>query len=500
VPVPPDGDLGPAPPARPGHPVAGQRDDEACTILHVDMDAFYASVEVRDRPELRGKPVVVAGLGARGVVLSATYEARAFGVRSAMPVTQARRMCPQAIYIQPRHGLYGEVSREVMAIFRTVTPEVEPLSLDEAFLDVSGALRRLRMAPAEVAGHIREQVRDQQAITCSVGVAPVKFVAKIASARCKPDGLLVVPADGVLDFLHPLPASALWGVGDKAEQALARLGLRTIGDIARIPEQTVQRELGAAAGAHLWALAWGRDERRVVPQREEKSVGAEETFPVDVDDPDVIRRELLRLSDRTAKALRAAGCVARTVTVKLRLASFKTITRSRTLPEPTDVARVIYATACGLWEGSGLDTRARLRLVGVRATGLRPASGAATQLAFDDRPVGWREAERAVDQIVRKFGDGAVRPAALVSGGLPSDARGSGGERASPAPGPPAAPEPGLAAGMASATGGPAAVGPGVAGLAAGAARPASARSGPRPGGAGNDPFHGACGGSYPGK
>lgn len=389
--------------------------DTGCHVLHVDMDAFYASVEVRDRPDLRGKPVVVGGSGTRGVVLSATYEARAFGVRSAMPVTRARRLCPGAVYLQPRHKLYGEVSREVMAIFRAVTPEVEPLSLDEAFLDVSGALRRMRMTPAQVASHIREQVREQQAITCSVGVAPVKFVAKIASARCKPDGLLVVPADGVLDFLHPLPASALWGVGDKAEEVLTRLGLRTIGDIAHIPRETLQRELGAAAGAHLWALAWGRDERQVVPQREEKSVGAEETFPADIDDPDVIRRELLRLSDKTARALRVAGCVAKTVTVKLRLASFKTITRSRTLPDPTDVARVIYGTACALYEGSGLAGR-RLRLVGVRASGLRPATGASTQLAFGDRPVGWREAEQAMDRITRKFGDGAVRPAALVSG------------------------------------------------------------------------------------
>ncbi len=398
----------------------GSRDDSGCTILHVDMDAFYASVEIRDRPELAGKPVVVAGLGARGVVLSATYEARAFGVRSAMPITRARRLCPQAVYIQPRHGLYGAVSREVMAIFRAVTPEVEPLSLDEAFLDVSGSLRRLQMAPAQIAAHIRAQVTEQQAITCSVGVAPVKFVAKIASARCKPDGLLVIPAGAVLDFLHPLPASALWGVGDKAEEILARLGLRTVGDIAHIPRETLVRELGAAAGEHLWALAWGRDERRVIPRREEKSVGAEETFPADVDDTEVIRRELLRLSDRTARALRSAGCVTKTVTVKLRLASFKTITRSRTLPEPTDVARVIYGAACALYEGSGLDSRARLRLVGVRASGLRPVSAAATQLAFGDRPVGWREAEQAMDQIARRFGDSAVRPAKLVGDGRPA--------------------------------------------------------------------------------
>jgi DNA polymerase IV len=409
-------------------------DDSGCHVLHVDMDAFYASVEVRDRPGLRGKPVVVAALGTRGVVLSATYEARAFGVRSAMPVTRARRICPQAVYIQPRHKLYSEVSREVMAIFRAVTPQVEPLSLDEAFLDVSGALRRLRMTPAQVARRLRAQVAEQQAITCSVGVAPVKFVAKIASARCKPDGMLIVPADGVLDFLHPLPASALWGVGDKAEQVLARLGLSTIGDIAHIPEQTLQRELGAAAGSHLWALAWGRDERRVIPAREEKSVGAEETFAADIDDPEVIRRELLRLSDRTARALRDSGHVARTVTVKLRLASFKTITRSRTLPEPTDVARVIYATACALHEKSGLDSRARLRLVGVRASGLRPASGASTQLAFGDRPAGWREAEQAVDKITRRFGDGVVRRAALVRDAREPRSPGASPSAPSPAP------------------------------------------------------------------
>jgi len=398
------------------------------------MDAFYASVELRDRPDLAGQPVVVGGLSARSVVLSATYEARAFGVRSAMPVGRARRLCPQAVFIPPRHQVYSDVSREVMAIFRAVTPDVEPLSLDEAFLNVSGALRRLG-GPTRIAELIRAQVSQQQGITCSVGVAPCKFVAKIASARCKPDGLLVVPAAGLLEFLHPLPVSVLWGVGERAEEVLTRLGLRTVGDIAHVPVATLQRELGAA-GEHLWSLAWGRDERRVVPHREEKSVGAEETFPADVDDPEVIRRELLRLSGRTARALRAAGCVARTVSVKLRLASFKTITRSKTLAEPTDVAREIYATAVALYEGSGLDRRARLRLVGVRAAGLRPAAGAARQIAFDDRPVGWREAERAVDQIARRFGTDAVRPASLVPGD--PDARAApadGGSRPAPSTG-----------------------------------------------------------------
>lgn len=387
--------------------------DEGCAFLHVDMDAFYASVEVRDRPELAGRPVVVGGDSSRSVVLSATYPARAFGVRSAMPVTRARRLCPRAVFIPPRHNLYAEVSREIMAIFRSVTPEVEPLALDEAFLDVSGALRRLG-SPQVIAEKIRRDVREQQGITCSVGVAPRKFVAKIASARCKPDGLKVVPADGLLEFLHPLPADVLWGVGEKAGEILNRLGLRTVGDIARIPLATLQREFGAAVGEHLWSLAWGRDERRVVTQAQEKSVGAEETFPADVDDPEVIRGELLRLSGRTARALRSSGYVARTVTVKLRLASFKTITRSRTLGQPTDVTHEIYAAACALYEGSGLDRRARLRLVGVRATGLRPASGAAVQMTFDDRPVGWREAEQALDQIAGKFGLDAVRPGTLL--------------------------------------------------------------------------------------
>jgi DNA polymerase IV len=396
-------------------PAQASPDDTGCHVLHADMDAFYASVEIRDRPELAGLPVIVGATGNRGVVLSASYEARTFGVGSAMPVTRARRLCPQAVFIAPRHAAYAAVSREVMAVFRSVTPEVEPLALDEAFLDVSGAIRRLG-PPVRIAELIRASIRDQQGITCSVGVASCKFVAKLASARCKPDGLLVVPADGVLDFLHPLPVAALWGVGEQTGQVLARLGLRTVADIANIPVGTLQRELGAAAGSHLAALAWGRDERPVVSSVPEKSVGAEETFPSDVDDPELIRRELLRLSGRTARGLRSAGCMARTVVVKLRLANFTTITRSRTLPEPTDVARKIYGTACALYAASGLDSGARLRLVGVRATGLVPASRAATQMAFGERGVGWRDAERALDRIAGRFGTDSVRPATLVRG------------------------------------------------------------------------------------
>jgi DNA polymerase-4 len=392
-----------------GRPV----DDSGCHILHVDMDAFYASVEVRDRPELAGKPVIVGGLSGRSVVLSATYQARAFGVRSAMPISRARRLCPEATVIPPRHGLYGAVSKEVMAIFQSVTPLVQPLSLDEAFLDVSGATRLLG-SPARIGQRIRLQVAEQQQITCSVGVAPNKFLAKLASVQSKPDGLLVIPADRVLEFLHPLPVSALWGVGERTGQTLSRLGLRTVGDIARTPVSALEAELGTAAAGHLSALAWGRDSRGVESSVREKSVGAEETFDVDVIDPEVIRRELLRLSRRTARALRSSRSAARTVVVKLRKADFKTITRSRTLPEPTDVTQTIYDTACALYAASGLSGQTRLRLVGVRATGLVPSAAAETQLALGDRITPWREADAAVDRISGRFGTDAVRPATLV--------------------------------------------------------------------------------------
>jgi DNA polymerase-4 len=395
-----------------GPPTGPAGDDTGCHVLHVDMDAFYASVEVRDRPDLRGLPVIVGGGGNRGVVLSATYEARKLGVRSAMPMSRARRLAPRAVVVEPRHRRYAEASASVMEVFRSVTPLVEPLSLDEAFLDVRGARRRLG-TPRQVGEWVRATIEEEQGITCSVGVATTKFVAKLASAHCKPDGLLVVPADGVVAFLHPLPVGALWGVGDKTEEVLARLGLRTVGDLATTPVATLQRALGQAAGSHLAALAWGRDERRVTPQEPDKSIGAEETFGTDVDDPAVVRRELLRLSERTAARLRAQGLVGRTVSLKIRFADFSTITRARTLPEATDVARVVYDTAVGLYDALGLE-RARLRLVGVRLEQLAPADSQPHQLALGERDQGWREAEQAVDRAARRFGAGAVRPAALV--------------------------------------------------------------------------------------
>jgi DNA polymerase IV len=412
---------------RPGPPSGPPGDDDGCTVLHVDMDAFYASVELIARPELRGTPVIVGG-GSRGVVLSATYEARSYGVHSAMPMSRARRLCPQATVVEPTHGLYSEVSAGVMEIFRSVTPLVEPLSLDEAFLEVSGARRRLGR-PAQIGQLIRDRVSDEQGITCSVGVATTKFVAKLASTRAKPDGMIVVPAAEVVAFLHPLPVGALWGVGEKTEQALTRLGLHTVGDIANTPERTLVRALGQASGSHLYALSWGRDERRVVPHEPDKSIGAEETFTRDVDDPDVVRRELLRLAERTGARLRTAGLAGRTVSVKIRFADFTTITRARTLPEATDVAAVLYGTARTLYEALGLD-RARLRLVGIRVEGLVASETAPRQLLLGERSHGRREAEQAADRAVHRFGKGVVRPASLVDPSAEAPAANpSGGDR-----------------------------------------------------------------------
>jgi len=388
-------------------------DDEGCSILHVDMDAFYALASLLSRPELKGTPVIIGG-GNRGVVLSATYEARAFGVAAAMPIARARRLCPQATVVAPDHARYERISQAVMAVFASVTPIIEPLSLDEAFLDVSGARRRLG-TPCQIAQRIRDTIADEQGITCSVGVASTKFVAKLASGLAKPDGLLVVPAAEVVAFLHQLPVGALWGVGERTEETLQRLGLHTVGDIAHTPVDTLRRALGDNAGPALHALAWGRDSRPVVPIHRERSIGADETFSFDVDDPAYIHRQLLKLSDRTAARVRAAGLVGRTISIKVRFSDFTTITRSRTLRDPTDVSRDIYATARALFDGLGLQ-RARLRLVGVRVEGLTEADHAPIQGLLDEPEHGWRDADRAVDRASARFGAGAVRPASLVEG------------------------------------------------------------------------------------
>lgn len=391
--------------------------DCGCPVLHVDMDAFYASVEVRERPELAGRPVVVAGgsnpAGDRGVVLSASYQARAFGVRSAMPVAQARRLCPHAEFVSPHFSRYAEVSRGVMALFREITPLVEPLSLDEAFLDVGGSVRRLGMGPAGIGEWIRGQVYDAHRVTCSVGVAPNKFLAKLASGLSKPDGLLVVPAEGALEFLHPLPLSALWGVGQRTAQALRRLGCATVADVASTPLPALRRAVGVACAQHLHELANGRDERPVVPDIPEKSVGAEETFAQDVADRAMLRRELLRLVDRATAALRCRGLRGRTIALKIRYPDFTTIVRSRTLADPTDSARGVFAVAADLLDAN-LPRGAAVRLLGVRVEQF-VRGGAAEQLTLDgDNGASWPDVERAADAARSRFGSAAVGLATLL--------------------------------------------------------------------------------------
>jgi DNA polymerase-4 len=387
-------------------------DDTRCPILHVDMDAFFAAVEVRRRPDLRGRPVVVGGIGPRGVVSSASYEARAYGVRSAMPTMRARALCPGAVFLPPDFAQYTAASRAVMEIFRDVTPLVEPLSLDEAFLDVAGA-RRLLGRPVEIARLIRARVSEQEGLICSVGVAPTKFVAKLGSTRAKPDGLLVVPAEQVLDFLHPLPVAALWGVGERAAETLRRFGLSSVGDLAHAPIGMLRNALGEAAAAHLHELSWGRDPRRVSPEQVEKSIGAEVTFDSDVADPQAIRRTLLALSEKVGVRLRRAGQVGRTVSIKVRLADFRTVNRSRTLAGPTDVAREVFETAWSLFDA--LSPGDRIRLVGVRVEGLAGAGSTPRQLALGAPEHGWREAEAAADAAAARFGRSVVRPASLLS-------------------------------------------------------------------------------------
>ncbi len=379
------------------------------TILHVDMDAFYASVAERDDPSLRGKAVVV-GAGARGVVLSANYAARKYGIRAAMPVGRAKRMAPHAIFVTPDHQRYSEVSAKVMEIFDSFTPLVEPISLDEAFLDVTGA-RKLLGTGREIAVEIRRQVEASEGITCSVGIAPSKFIAKLASGHCKPNGILEIPADRILNFLHPLPVNAIWGVGPKTAETLERLGLRTVADIANLPRATLIRALGQASGASLYELAWGRDYRDVTPNEPDKSISAAETFAQDLDDPEEILREFLRLTEKAAARLRENGYYAKTISIKVRFADFSTISRSKTLPLPIDSTHDIYENAKSLYLALNLD-RARLRLVGISLDNLSEA--APEQLLLGARERGWREADSAIDRAKLRFGGGSVRPGRLI--------------------------------------------------------------------------------------
>ncbi len=384
-------------------------------LLHVDMDAFYASVALRERPDLVDEPVVVGGSG-RGVVLAANYVARRYGIRSALPMTRVRRLCPHVTVLPPDYATFTSVSASVMETFREVTPLVEAVSLDEAFLDVRGSVRRLG-DPAQIAEQLRSRIHDEQGITCSVGVAASVSVAKVASRRAKPDGVVVVPPSQVTTFLHPLDVGELYGVGDKTRDLLHRFGLVSVGDLAHTPVPTLQRALGAHLGAHLHHLAWGTDRSELVPHsgphEPERSMGADETFARDTDDRDVIVRELLRLSARVAGRMRAAEVAGRTVTLKVRFADFTTITRSRTLPEATDVTVEVHRAVTRLYDALGLQ-RARLRLVGVRMEGLVPRASVQRQLVLGEPERGWEEADRAVDRATRRFGSAAVRPASLV--------------------------------------------------------------------------------------
>jgi DNA polymerase IV len=397
----------------------------ACPILHVDMDAFYASVLLRDRPELCDQPVIVGG-GYRGVVLAANYAARAYGVRSAMTGTRARRLCPQAVVLKPDYDTFTTVSTAVMESFRRVTPLVEAISLDEAFLDVRGAVRRLG-SPLRIAEQLRARIHDEQGITCSVGVAASVSVAKLASRRAKPDGVLVVPPHEITSFLHPLDVGELYGVGEKTRAMLHRLGLVTVGDVAHTPLRTLRRAVGHHLGSHLHELAWGTDRREITvggaasPRsvfgrgegEPDKSMGAQETFGRDTDDREVILREMLKLTAKVTRRMRTAGVAGRTVSITVRFADFTTITRARTLSEATDVTQEVFHAAVGLYDALGLQ-RARIRLVGVRVEGLLPRTRVHRQLVLGERDHGWADADRAVDRAATRFGSSAVRPASLL--------------------------------------------------------------------------------------
>jgi DNA polymerase-4 len=373
------------------------------------MDAFYASVEVLKDPSLGGKPVVVGGPGPRGVVMSASYEARGFGVASAMPSARARRLCPEAVFVPPDFSSYRAYSTRLREILLSFSPQVEPISLDEAFLDVSGATA-LFGEPPEIGHKVRARVRDELDLTCSVGVARNKFLAKLASARAKPDGLLVVPADEVEGFLHPLPVEALWGVGERTHEVLERLGVRTVGELAAVPLRVLEGTLGEQPARHLAELAGGRDERSVVRYEPPKQVSHEETYDRDLDQEEQVLRELLRLAHRVGARLRKEGFRARTVTLKVRLASFTTLTRSRTLPDATDTAADLYRVAGELYTGLPPGRR-RIRLLGVAASGLVPAGSEQLALVRAGR---WEEAERALDRIEARFGRGSALPATLL--------------------------------------------------------------------------------------
>lgn len=383
-------------------------------VMHADLDAFYASVEVLREPKLKGKPVIVGGTSSRGVVTSASYEARKYGIHSAMPTSRARRLCPNAIFIQPDFEMYAVKSKEVRRVFDSFSPVVEPLALDEAFLDVSGA-SKMWAGPEEMAKGLRDDVLGQTGLSASVGIAPNKFLAKLASKHAKPDGMVLIHPEEVDGFLRPLPIDALWGVGTETASVLKRFGLRTVGDVACLPQSSLERALGSLGG-HIARLARGVDDRGVVADSPRKSMGAEETFERDLTDTGEILRFLLKLSDRVASRLRARGISGQTVTLKVRFSNFTTITRSVTLPAEVDGTRSIYLVVRDLisrvLSGGGASGHPRIRLLGVSLSNLKdwPPS---EQLSFDPTS-GWSGADRTLDLVRRRFGEEAIEFGVLL--------------------------------------------------------------------------------------
>ncbi|MBW1980806.1 MAG: DNA polymerase IV [Deltaproteobacteria bacterium] len=388
-------------------------DKKKRAILHLDMDAFYASVEVLDEPMLRGKPVIVGGSSKRGVVSSASYVARQYGIHSAQPLATARHLCPHGIFLPVRMARYKEVSRRIFTIFSQYTPLVEPVSIDEAFLDVT-ASRRLFGSAVEIAQMIKKRVRQEIGLTLSAGIAPCKLAAKIASDLQKPDGLTIVPHDGVREFLRPLPIDKLWGVGRETSRTLAALGVSTIGDLALLPRKLLCSKLGAH-GLQLHQLANGVDDREVKPGSRAKSVGREKTYDTDITDVQSARKELLSLAYMVARKLRQQHVWGSTITLKVKYGNFQQITRSLTLEKPTDDGREIFRNCCLLMDRCDIGSRP-VRLLGVSVSQLRQAGGQEqlplfhTECDSEKR----QRLNRALDKISEKYGDEAILPATLT--------------------------------------------------------------------------------------
>jgi DNA polymerase-4 len=377
-------------------------------ILHVDMDAFYASVEELDDPGLVGQPVVVGGTpDGRGVVAAANYAARRYGIHSAMPAARARRLCPHAVFIRSRMDRYVEVSRELRDIFARYTPLLEPLSLDEAFLDVTSSLRLFGDGQA-IARRIKEEIRDELGLVASVGVAPNKFLAKLASDLDKPDGLVVVPTDAIEAFLEPLPVSRLWGVGKVSNRDLAEMGVYTIGDLRRLPEELLVSRFAKSA-AHWARLARGIDDRRVVPDRDAKSISHETTFATDIGDAEVLRSWLLELAEQVATRLRRQGLRGKTVFIKVRYADFHTVTRSESLDAPSNVTRELYVTAARLLQAQLARSPRPVRLLGMGASGITSEELEQGQLFETEDREQQRRIDTVVDSIKSRFGNRALR-------------------------------------------------------------------------------------------